>query len=490
MAASRVLVLAKTVAVEDGGDGEVTFSGPQSCLIMRGLGPALRDALRRLAAGDADDRLAESVRAGDGAAALPRWYHALQTLARRGFLRVAVLSDQQRLATLVPIAASFSLTGAPVLADRPYRLSRFAYLRRDGDEMVLESPLAFARVVLHDGRAAALVHALAAPLRLAESGGVQGLDPAAASELLALFTTAGVAAPAREDGAIPEDENAALQCWEFHDLLFHARSRAGRHAAAIGGTYRHAGRLPAPPPLKPAAAGEAIELFRPDIGMLERDDPPFARVLEERRSIREYAEEPITDRQLGEFLYRTARVKGRRDWEAATPAGPIRVEGTTRPYPAGGGLYELEVYAVVQSCRGLAPGLYHYDPEGHRLGRVAGPTPDVQALLTDAARSAAVAPEGLQVLLILASRFRRLAWKYASLAYALTLKHVGVVYQTMYLAATAMGLAPCALGGGDSDLFARAAGVDYYGETSVGEFLLGSKPGSASASRSTSTSVL
>jgi hypothetical protein len=40
----------------------------------------------------------------------------------------------------------------------------------------------------------------------------------------------------------------------------------------------------------------------------------------------------------------------------------------------------------------------------------------------------------------------------------------------------AMGLAPCALGGGDSDLFARAAGTDYYAETSVGEFLLGSRP--------------
>jgi hypothetical protein len=44
----------------------------------------------------------------------------------------------------------------------------------------------------------------------------------------------------------------------------------------------------------------------------------------------------------------------------------------------------------------------------------------------------------------------------------------------MYLAATAMNLAPCALGCGDSDLFARAAGTDYYVETSVGEFLLGS----------------
>jgi SagB-type dehydrogenase family enzyme len=79
------------------------------------------------------------------------------------------------------------------------------------------------------------------------------------------------------------------------------------------------------------------------------------------------------------------------------------------------------------------------------------------------------------VLLILAARFPRVAWKYESIAYALTLKHVGVVFQTMYLAATAMGLGPCAVGCGDSDRFARAAGTDYCAETSVGEFLLGSQ---------------
>jgi oxazoline/thiazoline dehydrogenase len=53
------------------------------------------------------------------------------------------------------------------------------------------------------------------------------------------------------------------------------------------------------------------------------------------------------------------------------------------------------------------------------------------------------------------------------------LKDVGVLYQTMYLAATAMELAPCGVGGGDADLFARTAATDYYDETSVGEFLLG-----------------
>jgi hypothetical protein len=37
-----------------------------------------------------------------------------------------------------------------------------------------------------------------------------------------------------------------------------------------------------------------------------------------------------------------------------------------------------------------------------------------------------------------------------------------------------MELAPCALGGGDCDLFGQVAGLDYVSESSVGEFMLGS----------------
>jgi SagB-type dehydrogenase family enzyme len=221
-------------------------------------------------------------------------------------------------------------------------------------------------------------------------------------------------------------------------------------------------------------AGQIHELYRPDLDRLERDDPPLARVQAQRRSIREFdPTRPITERQLGEFLFRVARVTSYREGEVSTPRGPVRQDFAARPYPAGGGLYELELYAAIQACDSLGPGLYHYDPAGHRLVRLCERTAEVASLLRDAAESTGTPEDTLQVLLILAARFPRVAWKYESIAYALTLKHVGVLYQTMYLVATAMGLAPCAVGGGDADLFARAAGTDYYAETSVGEFLLG-----------------
>jgi oxazoline/thiazoline dehydrogenase len=122
----------------------------------------------------------------------------------------------------------------------------------------------------------------------------------------------------------------------------------------------------------------------------------------------------------------------------------------------------------------LPEGLYYYAPLEHQLVRLSERTAPVEQLLRGAQAAAGLAAP--PILITLASRFQRLSWKYGSIAYATTLKNVGVLYQTMYLVATAMGLAPCALGGGDADLFAAAAGTDYYAESSVGEFLLGSLP--------------
>jgi SagB-type dehydrogenase family enzyme len=476
LATSLVLSWREGVSAAPAGDGAFVVQGPGGRVSVRRAAPALLEALARLEPpGAEEDRLAELARSGGGTT-LARWYYYLEHLGRRGLLCHAAQAGGTRLATLVVMTPSFVARPAAVAAGRRYVLSRFAYLRREGAEAVLESPLAHARVVLNDWRAAALVAALAAPATTAELAERVGALPAdAVAGVLALLLRAGMLGEVDPAGTSAEDEDAALQTWAFHDLLFHARSRRGRSDAPYGGTYRLAGRLPPPPALKPGVTGAAHELARPDLERLQRDDPPLARVQEQRRSVREFdGERPLTDRQLGEFLFRVARVRDRREVEVSTGHGPVRLEFASRPYPAGGALYELEVYAAVQACAGLDPGLYHYDPAGHRLVRLSGRTAEVTALLRDAAASTGAPEETLQVLLILAARFPRLAWKYESLAYALTLKHVGVLYQTMYLAATAMGLAACAVGGGDADLFARAAGTDYYAETSVGEFLLGS----------------
>ena len=472
MSVALVLSWRDGVTAAAAGAGSLAVQGPCGQVSLREVAPAVLGALRRLdPPGEREDRLLDAVR-GDGNGCLTRWYYYLERLNRRGLICYGANSNATRLATLVPISSSFVWSPAQPISGRRYVLSRFAYMRRAADEAVLESPLTHTRVVLHNRHGAALVGALAASATLEELGGqVGGLSADAIAAMVTLLLRAGMLSETDVG-----EEDAALQTWEFHDLLFHARCRMSQFDALRGATYRLAGKVAPPPALKPAPVGEGQELYRPDMAQLERDDPSLTRVLERRCSAHEFdAEHPITARQLGEFLYRVGRVKHRWQAEVATDHGLVPMDFASRPYPAGGALYELELYAAVNVCVGLGPGLYYYDPSPHRLIRCCGRTADVGGLLRDAAQSTGVAEDCIQVLFIVAARFPRVAWKYESIAYALTLKHVGVVFQTMYLAATAMGLGPCAVGCGDAELLARAAGADHRAETSVGEFLLGSQ---------------
>jgi SagB-type dehydrogenase family enzyme len=190
-------------------------------------------------------------------------------------------------------------------------------------------------------------------------------------------------------------------------------------------------------------------------------------VIERRSSVRVHGPEPITALQLGEFLYRVARLRHLEETEHGQLA--------FYPYPSGGASSELTLYAVIDRCEGVADGIHQYAPDEHVLYPVCGRTAGVELLLREAAAAMKV-PAVPQVLIVVAARFQRVSWKYESMAYALILKHVGVLYQQMYLVATAMGLAACGIGGGDSDAFAAAVGTRYYEETSVGEFALGSSP--------------
>ena len=89
---------------------------------------------------------------------------------------------------------------------------------------------------------------------------------------------------------------------------------------------------------------EAITLYRPDLEALKKEDLPLTRVLEERQSIRQHGASPITLKQLGEFLYRTARVK--RIVQIENP----RHQLSQRAYPSGGACYELELYIANHHC--------------------------------------------------------------------------------------------------------------------------------------------
>ncbi|MBE9128875.1 MULTISPECIES: SagB family peptide dehydrogenase [unclassified Coleofasciculus] len=442
---------------------------PQYTLTIEPISPGLLAAIKTLAAeGATEENLSDLVLQSDGVSELPQFYYYLEQFIKWGMLCHTVLCEGLPLATRIPIypLQKFQLQEAAI--ERSYAISRFAYCHKIDEQLVLESPLSQVAIILKGWKGAALVAELAKPQTCKElCTKIPGISQETVRQFFSLLLSSEMLGEVSEEGKLKEEEREALVSWEFHDLLFHARSRRGRHSNPAGKTFRFVDKIPQPPMVKPKVSDNIIELYQPDIEKLKQDDYPFTRVLEERQSVRRYSDKPMTDKQLGEFIYRCARNKR----IVAKDYG----ECTHRPYANSGGRYELELYAIVNTCENLDSGIYRYCPEAHQLTHLSSRNSQVEVLLEDAylANGKSCMP---QVLLIFAARFPRIAWVYESIAYSLILKDVGSLQQTMYLVATAMNLAPCAIGAGNSDLFAAAVGTDYYAETSVGEFILGSQP--------------
>jgi SagB-type dehydrogenase family enzyme len=256
--------------------------------------------------------------------------------------------------------------------------------------------------------------------------------------------------------------------WDFHDLLFHTHSTEGRQANPLGGLYAHAGLISPPPAVRPRWPGKEIDLR--EFSAAEAISP-VATLLRQRHSTRDFDDQqPITLAELSRFLDGCARIQSK--WKSDPGDGGPEVEYATRPYPSGGGAYELELYLAVANCDGLARGFYHYDADRHALVPIGARAQEFEALLAGA-EFAMGAPAPAQILITITARFGRVSWKYSSVAYSLILKDVGVLLQTLYLMATDMGLGGCAIGTNNIDLFAKMTGIEFHVEGPVGLFALG-----------------
>ncbi|HLX16686.1 MAG TPA: SagB family peptide dehydrogenase [Bradyrhizobium sp.] len=350
-------------------------------------------------------------------------------------------------------------------------LSRFAYLRRRGTEMVLESPRAGALFRICDPKIAAALTILSTPQKISKFRRAPGFP---SLELLALLLDCRIlfkVSAADKDGLRPSEGDDSLVLWDFHDLLFHTRSTEGRQANLIGGMYSNAGVIAPLPAVRPPWPGEPVDLRKLAASPFQAPSP-FVRLLHERRSTRDFDDErPITLPELARFLDSVARVRSK--WTSADMGdeGP-EISYAARPYPSGGAAYELELYLAVANCEGLARGFYHYDADRHALTPIPIAARDLEAQLT-AAEFAMGASGVPQILITIAARFGRVSWKYNSVAYSLILKDVGVLMQTLYLMATDLGLGGCAIGTNNIDLFVKMTGQEFYVEGPVGLFALG-----------------
>jgi SagB-type dehydrogenase family enzyme len=398
----------------------------------------------------------------------------VRRLAERGLLeyRLGRARGKDDLVVIEPQTPGY-WPQTPKLADSAtIVLSRFAYLRRRGNDMVLESPRASALFRIGDPKVAATIATLSAPQKIGQLRRQPGFP---GTELLGLLLDCNILFKIDAKGgdgrrANEGDENLVL--WDFHDLLFHTHSTEGRQANPLGGLYPYADVIAPPPAMRSPWPGATIDLHSFS-ATAPATPSPYTKLLSERHSIRDFDDQrPITLAELAQFLERTARVQSKWTSKLDFDGDGPDIAYTTRPYPAAGSAYELELYLNVAHCEGLQRGFYHYDADRHALARIDAHEQELDAQL-GAAEFAMDAPNTTQVLITIAARFSRISWKYSSIAYSLILKDVGVLIQTLYMTATDMDLGGCAIGTSNIDLFAKMTGIDFHVEGPVGQFALG-----------------
>ncbi|WP_293010492.1 SagB family peptide dehydrogenase [Mycobacterium sp.] len=378
----------------------------------------------------------------------------LDRLVAGGWLAVTVRTDGKDLYSLQPFGQP---PPRPGQSSKSNVMSKFAVLQRNLDAFLLQHPLSWCDLQIHDTQLLVVLDGL--HTRVSDSS-----HPAAA-QLVEDLRWSGILV-ARGD----EDSRFEVVSWSAPDLWFHRRSTLGQRTVTwehFGPTKWAKGRFAQPPARRAKYPGELLALPVPDLTAQDSREPSLTNVIESRVSTRAFDDgHPISVEQLAELLYRTARTR------SIEPVGEGE-ELLSRPYPSGGSLYELEVYPIVRNVAGLEPGMYHYDSFDHSLCTIAAT--DSRAVHQLLKTASATLSEGAepQVLIVMAARSGRIMWTYEQVSYATILKNVGALMQTMYLVATAMGLGVCAQGFSDTAAFVAATGVDELEECSVGSIIVG-----------------
>jgi len=178
----------------------------------------------------------------------------------------------------------------------------------------------------------------------------------------------------------------------------------------------------------------------------------LAEALVKRRSIRKYRKEPISREDLSDLAFAAyGKTVGGRKWFFRTA-------------PSAGALYPVEVYVLVNSVEGVAPGFYHYSAEKHALKPMKSGSFGKAA--TDGAWGQRMAGESA-VTFFLSIVFMRCARIYGERAGRYVYMDAGHVSQNIYLMATSLGLGSVSMAAFNDDALNDLLGFDGARETVV-----------------------
>lgn len=175
------------------------------------------------------------------------------------------------------------------------------------------------------------------------------------------------------------------------------------------------------------------------------------KVLAERRSIRDFSEEPLTLAEVSQLLWAAYGITYTRD------GMPAFVRGGLKTAPSAGARYPLEVYLVAGNVTGLEPGIYYYVPQGHVIHLIA--KGDHRQRLMEACWGQSFVGEA-PASIVYSAVYERCTVKYGQRGrdryVCMDLGHSG---QNVYLQCGSLGLGTCAVGAFEDEKVHAAVGM-------------------------------
>ena len=254
-----LLSFLKNISLSEDLKDNFTLHAPRFKLNLQKPSPGLLAAIKILCAeGITEAELSELVINTDGSSTLPQFYYYLQQFISLGLICHTLKADDLCWATMIPVSTPYQPEFCEIAEEQKYLLSRFTYCHQDNHQLMLESPLSQAKISLGDWRGGALVNELAQIQDCHTLTKIPGVSVDKAKMFLSFLLSAKMVSEVQEDGKVLEEQSNTLAQWEFHDLLFHSRSRIGRHSNTVGKSYRFLDKIKPLPAIKPKMSHEAI----------------------------------------------------------------------------------------------------------------------------------------------------------------------------------------------------------------------------------------
>ena len=203
--------------------------------------------------------------------------------------------------------------------------------------------------------------------------------------------------------------------------------------------YRHMGPsdqqkgLPQPPLelAPPQGTLEAVDLPTP--ATIQLGKMSLKQAIETRKSLRQYADAPLSLEELSYLLWCTQGVKEIMPGKA-----------TFRTVPSAGARHPFETVLLLNRVQGLDPGLYRFVASEHRLLKLEA-EPGIADRITEAAYNQKFILKSAATFIWIADTVRT-TWRYGQRGYRYMHLDAGHVCQNLCLAAESIGAGCCAIG--------------------------------------------